>query len=220
MLQEIINGFTVLTNDPNHRYKSWEHCYTYFKNNRKSTNKDINVFSLNLFAYLSSWGMLRGSSFLLQKDYKFHNEIVEIILESKYDSLQDLDLAAITKNDIDLIFELKDRISSSFYDRTYLVNGETNSNNPGTDTLISKILLGTLCCSPAYDRFFRDGLKQKGIPNMNFTRKAFLSQQAYYIKHLNDFKSTQAVINKAAGIAYPSMKIFDMYMWQLGFENS
>jgi len=220
MLTEIFNAFNEIVNDPNHRYKSWEHCYTYFKNNRKSSNKDIDVFSLNLFAYLSSWGMLRGSSFLLQKDYKFHNEIVEIILDPKYDVLQDLDISTVTYKEINLVLELGDRIRKSYFDRTYLVNGTEGMNKTATDTLVSKVLLGTLCCSPAYDRFFRDGLKLQGIPNRNFTKKAFLSQKQYYIKHLDEFKETQDAINKIAGAHYPTMKIFDMYLWELGYEAS
>jgi len=220
MLTEIFNAFNEIVNDPNHRYKSWEHCYTYFKNNRKSSNKDIDVFSLNLFAYLSSWGMLRGSSFLLQKDYKFHNEIVEIILDPKYDVLQDLDISTVTYKEINLVLELGDRIRKSYFDRTYLVNGTEGMNKTATDTLVSKVLLGTLCCSPAYDRFFRDGLKLQGIPNRNFTKKAFLSQKQYYIKHLDEFNETQDAINKRAGVHYPTMKILDMYLWELGYEAS
>lgn len=220
MLKEILNAFNEITNDPNHRYKSWEHCYTYFKNNRFSDTKDIDVFALHLFAYLSSWGMLRGSSFLLQKDYKFHREIVEIILNSKYDILQDIDLATIDNKKIDMILEIGDEIRKSYRDRTYLVNGVKDANKEATDTLVTKILLGTLCCSPAYDRFFIDGLKLKGIPNLRFTKKAFLAQKSFYNNHLSDFIDTQKEINKKAGVNYPSMKIFDMYLWELGYENS
>ncbi len=220
MLKEILNAFNEITNDPNHRYKSWEHCYTYFKNNRFLNNKDIDVFALHLFAYLSSWGMLRGSSFLLQKDYKFHREIVEIILNSKYDILQDIDLATIDNKKIDLILEIGDEIRKSYRVRTYLVNGVKDANKEATDTLVTKILLGTLCCSPAYDRFFIDGLKLKGIPNLRLTKKAFLAQKDFYNNHLKDFTDTQKEINKLAGIKYPSMKIFDMYLWELGYENS
>jgi hypothetical protein len=219
MLKEIFNAFNEITKDPNHRYKSWEHCYTYFKTNRYLSHKDIDVFSLHLFAYLSSWGMLRGSSFLLQKDYKFHREIVEIILNPKYDLLQDINLAIIDSKQIELIIELGKEIRKSFYDRTYLVNGKKDANKIATDTLVSKVLLGTLCCAPAYDRFFKDGLKLKGIPNRKLNKKAFLSQKKYYNDHLTEFLDTQNAINKAAGIDYPSMKIFDMYMWELGYEN-
>jgi len=164
--------------------------------------------------------MLRGSSFLLQKDYKFHREIVEIILNPKYNSLQDVDLATIDNKKIDLILDIGDNIRKSYRDRTYLVNGVKDANKEATDTLVTKILLGTLCCSPAYDRFFIDGLKLKDIPNLRFTKKAFQAQRDFFNTHLQEFKETQLAINQRSGVNYPSMKIFDMYLWELGYENS
>ena len=43
--------------------------------------------SLHLAFYLASWGMCRGSSFLLQKDYKVLVPVVEEVLKSEYDCL-------------------------------------------------------------------------------------------------------------------------------------
>ena len=40
-----------------------------------------------LMFYLASWGMYRGSSFLLQKDYKIHIPVVEEVLKTKYNIL-------------------------------------------------------------------------------------------------------------------------------------
>ncbi|MDO4626572.1 MAG: hypothetical protein Q4A81_04605 [Pasteurellaceae bacterium] len=55
----------------NHRYKSWEHCYQCFHQAIKEgcDDKTIDDLSLQLSFYLASWGMYRGSSFLLQRDY-------------------------------------------------------------------------------------------------------------------------------------------------------
>ena len=68
--------------DAHGRYLSWQHCYNAFILNR--SNVDDNTFdylALHLAFYLASWGMYRGSSFLLQKDYKVHIPIVKIIME-------------------------------------------------------------------------------------------------------------------------------------------
>ena len=56
----------------NHRFLSWEHCYSFFLNNKENLKDDasIDLAALNLAFYLASWGMYRGSSFLLQYDYK------------------------------------------------------------------------------------------------------------------------------------------------------
>jgi len=83
---KVLDFFRKIQLDENDRYKSWEHCYDFFTKKRHK-NILISEFSLHLFAYLASWGMFRGSLFLLQKDYLFHYETVEEILQSKYDCL-------------------------------------------------------------------------------------------------------------------------------------
>ncbi|MFT8351735.1 hypothetical protein [Clostridium saccharoperbutylacetonicum] len=67
-----INKFYLdLESDENARYLSWEHCYKVFQeahNRATLTDNDIDYLVLHLAFYLASWGMLRDSSFLLQKD--------------------------------------------------------------------------------------------------------------------------------------------------------
>lgn len=79
--------YNKLREDKNSRYRSWEHCYKHFYDERTNNNPDYDSLSLHLAFYLASWGMYRGSSFLLQKDYKVHEPVVREILKSKYDSL-------------------------------------------------------------------------------------------------------------------------------------
>lgn len=69
--------YNDLNRDPNGRYHSWEYCYSAFFNARKIEIPDIDYLSLQLSFYLASWGMYRGSSFLLQKDYKIHIPVVK-----------------------------------------------------------------------------------------------------------------------------------------------
>ena len=71
--------------DENGRYRSWEHCYSHFIKARGSQEIDYDYLSLQLAFYLASWGMYRGSSFLLQKDYKVHIPVVKELLNEKYD---------------------------------------------------------------------------------------------------------------------------------------
>ena len=77
--------------DENGRYRSWEHCYSYFIKARGSQEIDYDYLSLQLAFYLASWGMYRGSSFLLQKDYKVHIPVVKELLNEKYDVLAGID---------------------------------------------------------------------------------------------------------------------------------
>lgn len=66
--------YETMSNDENGRFHSWEHCYKCFHDARTGSFHDDDYLSLQLAFYLASWGMYRGSSFLLQKDYKVHNE--------------------------------------------------------------------------------------------------------------------------------------------------
>lgn len=83
MIIEIISKYHQLAkSDQHHRFKSWEHCYQFFHSNYKNIHneKTFDQGCLHLAFYLASWGMLRGGSFLLQKDYRVHeyflNEVV------------------------------------------------------------------------------------------------------------------------------------------------
>ena len=79
--------YNDLKADENGRYRSWEHCYSHFIKARESKEVDYDYLSLQLAFYLASWGMYRGSSFLLQKDYKVHIPVVKELLNEKYDVL-------------------------------------------------------------------------------------------------------------------------------------
>lgn len=79
--------YNEMKDDSNARYRSWEHCYWNFYHARRNRNVDVDYLSLQLAFYLASWGMYRGSSFLLQKDYKIHIPVVEEILKKQYNSL-------------------------------------------------------------------------------------------------------------------------------------
>jgi hypothetical protein len=92
--------------------------------------------------------MYRESSFLLQKDYRVHGAVAEEILNPRYASLKNLTLDDFTLDSRRT--ELADAL---------LHRGAANVS----DTLATKILLGTLGCTPAYDRFFIAGLKKYGL---------------------------------------------------------
>ncbi len=88
-----------------------------------------------------------------------------------------------------------------------------------TDTLVTKILLGTLGCMPAYDTFFIEGLRTKKLKHSRLTKKSFLSIIRFYQRNRKGFDSAQQSIKHSSGITYPTMKLVDMYFWQSGLEN-
>jgi len=205
----LLDFFSQMESDQNHRFKSWDHCYFCFLDK----NIDKRIACLHLSFYLASWGMYRGSSFLLWKDYLIHLEVVEKILSCR--DLQKIDYEEITGKKIEKIFKLVAWIKNWYKENIKEVNGILKDVN-ATDTLVTKILLGSLGCVPAYDRFFVDGLRSEGISPLTFTPRSYLSVIDFYNKNKTDFDIVQEKISAKAGVCYPVMKMVDMYFWQVG----
>lgn len=210
-IRENVNTYAMQSlADQHHRFRSWIHCYNFFQ----SKQIDTDLASLHLGFYLASWGMYRGSGFLLQKDYKIHETTVVEILKPKY-----LPLSAIvpqemnTEENIDLLFEL-----ISFIKDDYKLKGMVNGFEANvTDTLVTKILLGTLGCIPAYDRFFILGLKSNGLPFSYLNKKNFKQFLEWCICNEDEILKIQSKLS-SDGIKYPFMKVADMCFWGCGKE--
>lgn len=209
--------YNELCNDCNGRYRSWEHCYYNFYKARLSDDVDIDYLSLQLAFYLASWGMYRGSSFLLQKDYKVHIPVVEKILESKYDVLFGIESEDLLKEDIRiLLFELVDSISN-YYKKIRDTVKVQDIKKDISMTLITKILMGTLGCVPAYDRYFISGVKLTKVSTGNFTEKSIVQLAQYYIDNKDVFENVRKKLC-LNDILYPPMKLMDMGFWLFGLE--
>lgn len=200
-----------LSDDKNHRYKSWEHCFSYFKNEAA----DVDTACLHLAFYLASWGMYRGSSFLLWKDYRIHKQVVQHLFKNRH--LQSIDLAKISEEEVNQIIVLITWIKNWYPNNIQRVNGK-KKNIHVTDTLATKILLGTLGCVPAFDRYFIDGLRDRGIKYSRLKSNNFTSIVNFYQKNESSFLRAQNEIFERTGQKYPPMKLVDMYFWEIGYE--
>src|SRR3989338_6088675 len=91
----------------NHRYKSWEHCYNFLKRikGKKLNNEELDLAQLHLAFYLASWGMYRGSSFILQKDYKVFKNIIKTILSKEYALLWNIESNLDRKEEMGWLFD-------------------------------------------------------------------------------------------------------------------
>ena len=167
LIDELINAAQTFYDDAraneNGRSRSWEHCYRVFRDARTDPSPDYDYLSLHLAFYLASWGMYRGSSFLLQKDYKVHTPIVEKVLKPEYDCLFGLACMDVRNSDVRVqLMELSDDIADDFRPIRNEVAGRV-VEYPVSPILITKILLGTLGCVPAYDTFFEKGVRHLGL---------------------------------------------------------
>ncbi len=229
------------------RYMSWEHCYCYFKKLHNKRNKseyreelsdvEKDIASLHLAFYMASWGMYRGSSFLLQYDYKIYDDIVDIIFDQKYKDLWELSDLKNKNIDtlVDVLWELIDEIKGCFepYRKAY-----DNRNKNVTDTQITKLLLGTIGCLPAMDRYFVDAIGCNGnaLPTklendikINDLSKAKEKKDSQTRKIKNIFLLAQVIqenlyykldsVFDKENNQYPIMKMIDMYYFTKGLDK-
>ncbi len=86
-----------------------------------------------------------------------------------------------------------------------------------TDTLLSKILLGTLGCVPAYDRYFRDAVRGNKVASGSFSKNSILSLCKFYEENEIELEKVRAGMKlECSGIEYPQMKLLDMAFWEIG----
>jgi hypothetical protein len=85
--------------------------------------------------------------------------------------------------------------------------------NHTSDTLVTKILLGTLGCVPAYDRYYRSSVKKNHISSGQFNSRSVRDVAEFYCENLGIFESLRSEISNR-GVEYPPMKLIDMCFWQ------
>lgn len=200
---------------PDERYASFDFCYNYFysfyKENRLSdlaNEKNLQASCLQIGFYLASWGMMRGSSFLLEKSVRnYKNLIIEI---SKMEpELWKIDADDYTEENISLLLDCKKGIISAL----------GKDNNP-TDTLITKIMLGVFANVPAFDQYFIKSFKIR-----SFNKKSLLTIQKFYEENRDGFDSYKIhtldfSTAKETNIIYTKAKLIDMYGFMDGKDLS
>lgn len=225
--EKILEAFELFysgCNKPHSRFKSWEHCKNIF-NQAYNSLKDnlytpetipfevLDNLCLNLGFYLASWGMMRGSTDLLQRDYKIHEKAIPVIL--KYSDLNDLPLEKIKEPQIlDRIKSLEKNLRTAY---------RTDVENPlddMTDTLATKIIMGTLGIVPAYDAFLKTALRYYDMNNASglFTKPSLENLCSFFLLEENNqiIIECQKKMNEVASVYYSEMKIIDMILWELG----
>lgn len=197
-----------MVQDSNHRFKSWEYCYTAFGN-----LDSVDYLSLHLAFYLASWGMYRGSCGILWKDYTIHMDAVNII--RKFHSLRK---EWFTMDDVSQIMKLYNALKDYYSKITYYKpeNKTSSLNLAATDTLITKIMLGTIGCVPASDDLFKRAFHCQGKQFDEELLKRIIDCSQ---SNKDTIQQCQRYISEKLHYHYPSMKVVDMCFWQKGFDD-
>jgi len=111
MIHEKISAyFGEVVGDPHHRYRSWEHCYRFFREMKPSgIAAQREHAALQLGFYLASWGMYRGSTFLLQRAYTVHLGVVDCLTLPRFAPLWEREFGS-DADDVQLVPVILDAI--------------------------------------------------------------------------------------------------------------
>jgi hypothetical protein len=211
-IELVIEDFKVKSG-PNDRYASFDYCYNYFRST-KDLNVDIEKSCLILGFYLASWGMFRGSSFLLQHSVKHFKPTIEYI-NTLDKSVWLIDVDNYCDDNMKIIVNIYKEIKIRL-----IPNGNTDL------TLITKVLLGVFGFIPAFDTYFCDTFRALSNGQCGFRRvnkislsyiHNFYQENNYSIDNLSAKTfTTDFLTGGKTKINYPKAKIIDMYGFNSG----
>ena len=195
---------SALTNPPHNtdRYHAWTYCHDEFckyKSHKPTDPKDIDLLCLHLHCYLGNWGMFRNSK-LVQHNFLIHRGIIDIIYDPQYVNLWDADAITIynnTKSIMDLVVKIKNYYNSK--------------GISATETLVSKVILGTICCIPAFDSKVRNNLKNRNI-SQTINVQSIQSICGLYLNPTHQTNFNTFWTRYMLGV--PFAKMIDFCLWQ------
>ena len=195
--------------EPTARYASFDYCFNYFQSHRDQKTLPellrgdaLQLSCLHLGFYLASWGMLRGSSDVLQRSVRAFVPLIAVIANAPAE-IWDADANMYGDGTCPIVFDTARRIAAA------LPNG-------ASDILVTKIMLGTFGCVPAFDAYFK-----KGFGVSTFGRKAlrkigeFYSANAEVIER-NRVKTLDFATGAATERRYSRAKVIDMIFFVAG----
>ena len=202
LISQCIENIRAFPTEENSRAYAWVDCNKAFADASLSDD----ALAKELFIFLASWGMLRGKAFLSAYNWRILRDAVKILKEVQK-TLRNPDIATVMARLSD-ITDLYKRIDESL--RPYHKGYEEKAVSP---ILVTKILIGALGCSVAYDTNVTVALEENKIATPKFCAESIGTLCDFYEKH-SEFEAERVRIKSETGIDYPPMKIIDMALWQ------
>jgi hypothetical protein len=211
----------ALNADPHHRLLSWDHAWEHWNSFSEVPEGDETLAALHLAFYLASWGMYRGSSDLLFRDFKALIPTVRLLKEEAAES--EWEDCMFSETDISQLAirlqNLAERLSNTLKEK--LVRPDKAEVNV-SDTLQSKILLNTLGCVPAFDTEVKGALRDilgTGYPTGNgFDEQRLKPTISLARANAALVETGKVFLENETGRKYPLTKVLDLYLWHHGFD--
>lgn len=200
--------------DVNSRYASFDFCYNYFQTNKGQLSADMEKSCFVLWGYLASWGMLRGSSELLQRSPHALEVLIKYFDNISTNVIWNIDVPDYAQHYEDII---------SVYKQIDTILCELLSRNKGVSIiLVTKIMLGVFGVVPAFDTYFTQTFnlefKNDKEYHSSFSRvdknsitciyQFYLSNKEYFDNKEVHVISFDGVVTKRK---YKIAKLIDMY---------
>jgi len=198
------------------REQSYDHCFNHFAE-AQDLEYDMEKSCAVLGFYLASWGMYRGSSFLLKRTNSSYLVDVIQVIQARRPELSGIDLDNYTDRNINTVLD------------TYKVLKEAlQIGRERHITLVTKIMVATFGCVPAFDQYLFGGFRRvldnrARIPSDRLTTDSLSILAAFYRANRKDIDTLH---NESRTVAFGSdsvtdhklsrAKIVDMYCFNLG----
>ena len=213
---EMVMTFQI-ANNPTDRYASFDFCYHYFRRSSpRDLLHDMEKSCLVIGFYLASWGMLRGSSFLLNKSAKYYEPLIEYIANLD-EEIWDIDVDDYNNETIGTICRIYDEL-----------RGIVIEHGHAHRTLVTKIMLGVFGFIPAFDNYFGNTFRSifgKECRFRSVNARSLNCIRTFYEHNRDDIDRwsfqilvTNFVSGEKTNINYSRSKIIDMYGFTKGLK--
>ncbi|MGH9089771.1 MAG: hypothetical protein ACRDZR_00080 [Acidimicrobiales bacterium] len=198
------------------RAASFDYCFNYFQSYRPhdlttlAEPENLEASCLHLGYYLASWGMLRGSTVLHTKSYRFFIPVIKTIAAEPA-AIWDIDVDRYDDHTIDALLDLIERIRSAI---TAKPSGDELAKIP-TNTLVTKVILGVFGSVPAFDTFFCRGLRSVTGKPVRLNVPTLLAVANFYSANARAIdrervRTLDFASDHLTGLRYPRAKVIDM----------
>jgi hypothetical protein len=202
---------------PESRYASFDYCYNYFRT-VKNVESDIEKSCFVLGFYLASWGMMRGSSFLLQKSAKHLKPVVKYIATLGRDTWE-IDVDSYSEQNIEVILAVYRNVKECL-----VPDGRQDV------VLTTKVILGVFGFIPAFDKYFtttfRDlfgeqcRFRKVNKNSLTLIREFYQMNQEEIDHNSNRILTFDFGSGEKTKLKYPKAKIIDMYGFEAGLDHA
>ena len=203
------------------RERSWDFCFNYFQDQPEPT-RDLELSCLQLGYYLASWGMLRGSSYLLQKTNSSHYAKTIAVIQAANPRLRGVDADRYHQSEVRAL--LLETYSDLY--KALLPTGREGA------TLVSKVMMGVWGVLPSFDTFLIKSFRALGETpaeraafNQPSDRSLALLGEFYQAHAAEIDELTQRFTTVDFSTGQPThrqltrAKIIDMFGFQSGYDQ-